>query len=66
MISLLERPVLVLNRFWQPVHTCSVRRSLHLLCTGHAQVVQVEGEQRYDTHDLMSWIGYSNASPAMK
>ena len=61
MISLLERPVLVLNRFWQPVHTCSVRRSLHLLCTGHAQVVQVEGEQRYDTHDLMSWIGYSNA-----
>ncbi len=61
MISLLERPVLVLNRFWQPVHTCSVRRSLHLLCIGHAQVVQVEGEQRFDTHDLMSWIRYSNS-----
>ena len=52
MDSVLEKPVLVLNRFWQPVHTCSVRRSLHLLCIGHAQVVQVEGEQRFNTHDL--------------
>ena len=61
MISVLERPVLVLNRFWQPVHTCSVRRSLHLLCSEHAQVVQVDGEERFKTHDLRSWIGYSNA-----
>lgn len=59
MISVLERPVLVLNRFWQPVHTCSVRRSLHLLCIGHAQIVQVEGEERFNTHDLVSWVGYS-------
>lgn len=59
MSSVLDRPVLVLNRFWQPVHTCSVRRSLRLLCTGHAQVVQVEGEQKFTTHDLTSWIQYS-------
>ena len=61
MTSVLDRPVLVLNRYWQPVHTCTVRRSLHLLCIGHAQVVQVEGDERFNTHDLVSWTGYSNA-----
>ncbi|MBC7981178.1 MAG: HNH endonuclease [Armatimonadetes bacterium] len=60
MSAPLELPVLVLNRFWQPVHTCSVRRALHLLCLGHAQVVQVEGENKFFTHDLGSWIGYSD------
>ena len=55
----LELPVLVLNRFWQPVHTCSARRAVHLLCLGHAQVVQVEGEEKFSTHDLGSWITYS-------
>ena len=59
MNGVLEHPVLVLNRFWQPIHTCSVRRSLHLLCLGHAQVVQVEGEERFNSHDLSSWICYS-------
>ncbi len=59
MSSSLELPVLVLNRFWQPVHTCSARRAVHLLCLGHAQVVQVEGDEKFATHDLMSWVGYS-------
>lgn len=59
MNALLEQPVLVLNRFWQPIHTCSVRRSLHLLCLGHAHVVQVEGEEKFQTHDILSWVGYS-------
>ena len=59
MNSVLDHPVLVLNRYWQPVHTCSVRRSLHLLCTGHAEIVQVEGEERFKTHDLASWVRYS-------
>jgi len=62
MPSILDRPVLVLNRYWQPVHTCSVRRSLHLLCISHAQVVQVDGEERFQTHDLSSWIDYSAAA----
>jgi 5-methylcytosine-specific restriction endonuclease McrA len=61
MTSVLEQPVLVLNRFWQPVHTCSVRRSLHLLCTGHGQIVQVDGDEGFPTHDLGSWICYSAA-----
>jgi 5-methylcytosine-specific restriction endonuclease McrA len=59
MIIALETPVLVLNRFWQPVHTCSAKRAVHLLCLGHAQVVQVDGEEKFSTHDLSSWIGYS-------
>jgi 5-methylcytosine-specific restriction endonuclease McrA len=61
MTSVLEQPVLVLNRFWQAVHTCSVRRSLHLLCTGHGQIVQVDGDGCFPTHDLESWICYSEA-----
>jgi 5-methylcytosine-specific restriction endonuclease McrA len=65
MSSLLDRSVLVLNRHWQPVQTCSVRRSLKLLCLGHAQVVQTAGEQRFQTHDLASWIEHSlTAEPA--
>jgi 5-methylcytosine-specific restriction endonuclease McrA len=63
MKALLERPVLVLNRYWQPVHTCSVRRSLHLLCNGHAQVVQVEGDEKFQAHDLISWIRHSDGHP---
>ena len=59
MNPVLELPVLVLNRFWQPIHTCSVRRALHLLCLGHAQVVQVEGDACFSTHDLTSWIHHS-------
>jgi 5-methylcytosine-specific restriction endonuclease McrA len=59
MTAVLELPVLVLNRFWQPVHTCSARRAVHLLCLGHAQVVQVDGEERFNTHDLGSWIRHS-------
>ncbi len=64
MTAVLELPVLVLNRFWQAVHTCSARRAVHLLCLGHAQVVQVEGEEKFQTHDLGSWIGYSADSAA--
>jgi 5-methylcytosine-specific restriction endonuclease McrA len=59
MSGQLDQPVLVLNRFWQPVQTCSVRRALKLLFLGHAQVVQTEGEDRFRTHDLGSWVDHS-------
>ena len=62
MEVMLERPVLVLNRLWQPVHTCSVKRAFKLLCLGRAQVVQTEGECRYQTHDIGSWVDYSEHS----
>ncbi|MGJ8695656.1 MAG: HNH endonuclease [Verrucomicrobiaceae bacterium] len=61
---ILERPVLVLNRLWQPVQTCSAKRALKLLCLGHAQVVQTEGDCRYQTHDFGSWVDYSENSLA--
>lgn len=59
MSAVLSRPVLVLNRLWQPVHTCSVKRALKLLFLGHAQVVQTDGETRYQTHDILSWKEHS-------
>lgn len=65
MEVLLERPVLVLNRLWQPVHTCSVKRALRLLCLGHAQVVQTEGEARYQTHDMSSWAQYTQSGTSV-
>ncbi|WP_234044418.1 HNH endonuclease [Haloferula rosea] len=55
----LHRSVLVLNRFWQPVQTCSAKRALKLLCLGHAQILQTEGEERFRTHDFSSWLEYS-------
>jgi len=63
MSNVLDMPVLVLNRNWQPVHTCAARRAVHLLCIGHARVVQVDGEECYATHDLASWIGHSAGAP---
>lgn len=63
MCCALEKPVLVLNRNWQPVHTCTVRRSLHLLCTGHGRIVQTRGGELFRTHDFPSWVAYSESSP---
>lgn len=59
MDLLINRSVLVLNRFWQPVQTCSARRALKLLCLGHAQILQTEGEERFRAHDFESWLDYS-------
>lgn len=62
MEALLDHPVLVLNRFWQPIQTCSARRAVKLLCMGHAQVVQTDGEERFRTHDLKSWVEHSSGA----
>jgi len=56
MVDALNSNVLVLNKLWQPIHTCSVRRAVKLLCLGHAQVVEAEGEMKYQTHDFGSWL----------
>jgi 5-methylcytosine-specific restriction endonuclease McrA len=60
----LDQAVLVLNRNWQPVQTCSARRAVHLLSVGHARVVQEEGEEKYETHDFHSWLSYSQRAPS--
>ena len=48
--------VLVLNRFWQAVHICSVRRAFSLLYMGHAQVVEGNGQgDDFSTFDFNRW-----------
>jgi 5-methylcytosine-specific restriction endonuclease McrA len=53
----LERPTLVLNRNWQPVHVATVARALVLLWNESARVV--------DTHDfqLYTWADWSRLVP---
>ena len=51
----LNIPVLVLNRLWQPVNICPARRAVTLLFLGHAQVVHIDTEQNFLTHDVDSW-----------
>jgi hypothetical protein len=45
-INLLQLPMLVLNRNWQPVNVATVARVLVLLWNGAARVVEVAGDHR--------------------
>jgi hypothetical protein len=63
MQSVLDTPVLVLNRLWQAVNTCSARRAFTLLYQGHAQVVSTDPGQEFMTHDFNSWQDFSNNNP---
>jgi 5-methylcytosine-specific restriction endonuclease McrA len=56
MQGILDERVLVLNRLWQAVNTCSARRALVLLYMGHAQAVSHDGDAAYRTHDFESWL----------
>jgi len=60
---MLDKQVLVLNRLWQAVNVCSVRRAFALLCQGHAQVVYEDGNNNVLTHDFSSWQEYSQREP---
>lgn len=64
--TVLDHPVLVLNRLWQAVNICSVRRAFNLLLQGHAQVVHADeatGEPTFGTHDFRSWADLSTREP---
>ncbi len=63
MEAILEQPVLVLNRLWQAVNTCSARRAFTLLYQGHAQVVAHDGANTFLTHDFESWRDFSRMCP---
>jgi 5-methylcytosine-specific restriction endonuclease McrA len=64
MDNLLDQPVLVLNRLWQAINTCSARRALMLLYQGHAHVVASDGaEKNFLTHDFSSWRDFSMNHP---
>jgi 5-methylcytosine-specific restriction endonuclease McrA len=64
MESLLDRHVLVLNRLWQAVNVCSVRRAFTLLYQEHAHVVWRDEDNNYLTHDFSSWHDFSQREPA--
>ncbi len=60
---MLDRQVLVLNRLWQAINVCTVRRAFTLLCQGHAQVVNADGQNNFFTHDFASWHELSQREP---
>lgn len=59
----LNQPVLVLNRLWQAVNVCSVRRAMALLFEGHAQVVFGHGDGEFKTYGFGEWRDFSVQSP---
>ena len=59
----LNQPVLVLNRLWQAVNVCSVRRALTLLFEGHAQVVFGNGDGDFKTYGFGEWRDFSTRQP---
>ncbi len=63
MISVLNQQVLVLNRLWQAVNVCSVRRALSLLFEGHAHVVFSPGDGEFKIFDFHQWRDFSTRNP---
>jgi len=63
MSTFLGQRVLVLNRLWQAVNVCSVRRALSLLFEGHAQVVWDTGAGEFETFSFNEWRDFSRAEP---
>jgi 5-methylcytosine-specific restriction endonuclease McrA len=63
MDAILDQPVLVLNRLWQAVNTCSARRAFTLLYQGHAQVVSADSDNNFLTHTYESWRDFSQQNP---
>ena len=63
MTPILTQQVLVLNRLWQAVNICSVRRALSLLFEGHAQVVQGNLQGDFKTYTFDQWRDLSDNCP---
>jgi 5-methylcytosine-specific restriction endonuclease McrA len=55
--AVLERPTLVLNRNWQPVHVATVARSLTMLWNASAHVVDP------DDYRLYNWADWARLAP---
>src|SRR5678816_2801816 len=55
--------VLVLNRLWQAVNICTVRRALTLLFEGRAQVVFSTPEGAFQTFNFNQWRDFSEQQP---
>lgn len=63
MSALLAQHVLVLNRLWQAVNICTVRRALTLLFEGRAQVVVQGPDGSFQTYNFNEWRDLSQAQP---
>lgn len=55
---LLDRPTLVLNRNWVPIHTLPARIAIGLVARGSARIIDPES---YEVHDLVSWDAVSRS-----
>jgi 5-methylcytosine-specific restriction endonuclease McrA len=64
MSSYLNQHVLVLNRLWQAVNICTVKRALTLLFEGRAQVVLNEADGSFQTYDFSEWRDLSAQQPS--
>ncbi len=58
MVAMLTRPTLVLNRNWQPVGVASVARSLTLVASERAKIVDPDDFQQY------TWADWAKLIPA--
>src|SRR5271155_3736451 len=58
MEAILSNNVLVLNRLWQAVNICSVKRAFTLLYQGHAQVVEADSGS-FQTMTFDQWVSFS-------
>jgi 5-methylcytosine-specific restriction endonuclease McrA len=63
MSSYLNQHVLVLNRLWQAVNICTVKRALTLLFEGRAQVVLNEADGSFQTYSFSEWRDLSSQQP---
>jgi 5-methylcytosine-specific restriction endonuclease McrA len=63
MITCLNQHVLVLNRLWQAVNVCTVRRALTLLFEGRAQVVLSLDDGSFQTYSFNEWKDFSAQKP---
>jgi 5-methylcytosine-specific restriction endonuclease McrA len=63
MKTLLSQHVLVLNRLWQAVNVCTVRRALTLLFQGHAHAVLNAGDGSFRTYSFEEWHDFSRQQP---
>jgi len=63
MSSFLSQQVLVLNRLWQAVNVCTVRRALNLLFQGQAQVVMSATDGSLQTFNFWEWRDFSQQQP---
>lgn len=58
-MNTLKRQVLVLNRLWTAVNTCSVKRALTLLVDGRAEVVRELDGGAFQTYKFQEWCDFS-------